>query len=75
MHQHGKLFPENLFQADMLSPAVERAHQDAVDHGHDFYTDPETGLMVMTALYLQKRQSCCSNICRHCPFDHDGKNH
>jgi hypothetical protein len=75
MRQHGKLFPENLFQADMLSPAVERAHRDAVDNGRDFYTDPETGLMVMTALYLKKREYCCANICRHCPFGHDGKNH
>jgi hypothetical protein len=58
-----------------MSPAVELAHQTAVNRGQDFYTDPETGLMVMTALYLQKRGSCCANICRHCPFDHDGKSH
>jgi hypothetical protein len=58
-----------------MSPAVELAHQTAVDRGQDFYTDPETGLMVMTALYLQKRGSCCTNICRHCPFGHDGKSH
>ena len=58
-----------------MSPAVELAHRTAVDRGQDFYTDPETGLMVMTALYLQKRGSCCANICRHCPFGHDGKSH
>ncbi|MCX6515297.1 MAG: DUF5522 domain-containing protein [Actinobacteria bacterium] len=58
-----------------MSPAVELAHQNAVDQGKDFYTDPETGLMVMTALYLRKREFCCANICRHCPFGHDGKAH
>ncbi len=58
-----------------MSPAVELAHQTAVDRGQDFYTDPETGLMVMTSLYLLKRGNCCANICRHCPFGHDGKAH
>jgi len=58
-----------------MSPAVVLAHQNAVDQGKDFYTDPETGLMVMTSLYLSKRGNCCANICRHCPFGHDGKDH
>ena len=43
-----------------MSPAVELAHRTAVDRGQDFYTDPETGLMVMTALYLKKREFCCA---------------
>ena len=52
-----------------MSPAAEQAHALAVDAGRDFYTDPDTGLMVMTELYLQKRGYCCGNICRHCPYD------
>jgi hypothetical protein len=52
-----------------MSPAAELAHQRAVDGGRDFYTDPDTGLMVMTALHLSNRGYCCGNICRHCPYD------
>jgi Family of unknown function (DUF5522) len=34
--------------------------------GIDFYY--ENGLMVLTALYLQKRGYCCGSGCRHCPY-------
>lgn len=34
----------------------------------DSYTDPATGLMVMTARYLLRRGYCCGNDCRHCPY-------
>jgi len=44
------------------------AHQLAVDAGEDFYTDPATGLMVMTELALKQRGYCCENKCRHCPY-------
>lgn len=47
---------------------ISDAHQHAVDKGLDFYTDPSTGLMVMTALYLTNRGYCCKNECRHCPY-------
>jgi hypothetical protein len=52
-----------------VSPAAEAAHAIAVASGRDFYSDPDTGLMVMTALYLKNRGYCCGNICRHCPYD------
>jgi hypothetical protein len=52
-----------------MTPAAEQAHALAVTAGRDFYTDPDTGLMVMTELYLKKRGYCCGNICRHCPYD------
>ncbi|MCE2817478.1 MAG: DUF5522 domain-containing protein [Ilumatobacteraceae bacterium] len=52
-----------------MSPAAEKAHDAAVAAGRDFYTDPDTGLMVMTSLYLKNRGYCCGNICRHCPYD------
>lgn len=51
----------------MSSPA-EVAHNRAVEAGLDYYTDPATGLVVMTALYHLNRGHCCSNGCRHCPY-------
>lgn len=56
-----------------MTPAAEQAHSVAVSAGRDFYTDPDTGLMVMTALYLLNRGYCCGNICRHCPYDRGEK--
>ena len=37
--------------------------------GLDYYFD--NGLLVMTAHYLRERGYCCSNDCRHCPYDKD----
>ena len=37
--------------------------------GLDYYFDD--GLLVMTAHYLLERGFCCSNDCRHCPYDKD----
>ncbi|MBL7862746.1 MAG: hypothetical protein JNJ65_16385 [Cyclobacteriaceae bacterium] len=34
--------------------------------GEDYYW--ENGLMVFTAVYLKKRNSCCKRSCRHCPY-------
>ena len=48
---------------------VQAAHDHAVAAGSEFYTDPETGLMVMTVVCLIRRGYCCNNTCRHCPFD------
>ena len=38
--------------------------------GLDFYF--EDGLMVLTRHYLLNRGYCCSNGCRHCPYDGGG---
>ena len=38
--------------------------------GLDFYF--EDGLMVLTSRYLLNRGYCCSNGCRHCPYDGGG---
>jgi hypothetical protein len=35
--------------------------------GRDFYF--EDGLMVLTRTYLAERGYCCSNDCRHCPYE------
>ncbi|MDA0286379.1 MAG: DUF5522 domain-containing protein [Actinobacteria bacterium] len=52
-----------------MNPQVQAAHDHAVAAGSEFYTDPETGLMVMTVVCLIRRGYCCKNTCRHCPFD------
>lgn len=43
-------------------------HRDAVAAGRDTYTDPRTGLSVMTAAALVERGWCCEAGCRHCPY-------
>ncbi len=47
---------------------IVNAHQQAVERGDAGYTDPTTGLFVMTARYLSDRGVCCKQGCRHCPF-------
>jgi hypothetical protein len=37
--------------------------------GIDFYFDD--GLMVLTRRYLLERGYCCTNGCRHCPYQTD----
>ncbi|MCE2736263.1 MAG: DUF5522 domain-containing protein [Acidimicrobiaceae bacterium] len=54
-----------------MTPEAQAAHDRAVAAGSDFYTDPHTGLMVMTSLYLTRRGYCCKNECRHCPYGDD----
>ena len=44
------------------------AHREACEAEEAGYTDPETGLFVMTSYYLRERGYCCGNGCRHCPF-------
>jgi hypothetical protein len=44
------------------------AHAAAEEAGELGYTDPVTGLMVLTATYLAARGSCCGSGCRHCPY-------
>lgn len=34
----------------------------------DYYID-ENGFLVMTESFLKRRGFCCSNGCRHCPYD------
>lgn len=38
--------------------------------GVDYYFN-EAGLMVLTALYLQKRGYCCGKGCTHCPYQYE----
>lgn len=58
-----------------ISPEAQRAHDGAVARGQLGYMDPETGLFVMTELYLKQRGTCCESGCRHCPYGfHDARN-
>ena len=40
---------------------IESLHLAACDAGEDFYTDPESGLLVFTALSHRNRGKCCGN--------------
>lgn len=43
-------------------------HRRACQAGEAGYVDPETGLFVMTSVYLRGRGYCCGSGCRHCPY-------
>lgn len=51
-----------------LPPEVMAAHDHAVAVGRDWYPDPATGFMVLTAEFLAARGECCGSGCRHCPY-------
>jgi hypothetical protein len=44
------------------------AHAAALAAGAAGYTDPESGLFVLTAAFLADRGWCCGRGCRHCPY-------
>ena len=44
-------------------------HARAVAAGLSSYLDPGTGYSVLTAAYLAERGYCCSQGCRHCPWE------
>jgi hypothetical protein len=50
-------------RADVLA-----AHEAALAAGAAGYTDPASGLFVLTAAWLAARGTCCDNRCRHCPY-------
>lgn len=43
-------------------------HSAAVSAGEPCYSDPLSGLTVMTAAFLAQRDYCCLSGCRHCPY-------
>ncbi len=59
--------PGRLDLAAPDAPAAVEAHERAVERGETGYSDPASGLFVMTAQYLWDR-GCCGRGCRHCPF-------
>ena len=48
-------------------PYYAQQHAQAVAEGRDYYIDERSGLLVFTALYLERRE-CCLSACRHCPY-------
>ena len=44
-------------------------HARAVAAGLSTYLDSGTGASVFTAAYLAERGYCCSQGCRHCPWE------
>ncbi len=47
---------------------ILRIHDAASNRGDSAYTDPLSGLLVMTAAHHQRRGFCCGAGCRHCPY-------
>lgn len=43
-------------------------HRRALEAGDAGYTDPNSGLFVLTSGYLRDRGYCCERGCRHCPY-------
>lgn len=50
-------------RADVLA-----AHAAALKAGESGYSDPLSGLFVLTAAFLAARGYCCQRGCRHCPY-------
>lgn len=50
--------------------ALER-HAEACRDGEPGYRDPDSGLFVMTSVYLRDQGSCCGSGCRHCPWSEE----
>jgi iron complex transport system substrate-binding protein len=56
--------------AGAAADAESVLHARACAAGELFYTDPRSGLSVMTRIAHEKRGRCCGSGCRHCPFAH-----
>lgn len=46
-------------------------HRRALTEGADHYIDSETGYLVFSEAYHQRRGYCCGASCRHCPYAHE----
>lgn len=60
--------PDRLSPDHPLHDEILRRHTEALDAGVAGYTDPASGLFVLTAGYLAERGTCCDKGCRHCPY-------
>lgn len=58
-----RLPPDAPARAEVLA-----AHEAALAAGQAGYSDPATGLFVLTAAFLADRGTCCGRGCRHCPY-------
>lgn len=64
----GEPHPSRLPDTHPARAAVLAAHDAALASGEPGYTDPVSGLFVLTAAYLAERGTCCDSGCRHCPY-------
>lgn len=39
-----------------------------LEEGVDYVIDQQSGLIVLTAFFLEKRGYCCGNKCKNCPY-------
>ena len=60
--------PERLDPAHPLYDQILARHAAALEAGASGYSDPASGLFVLTAAYLADRGTCCDKGCRHCPY-------
>jgi hypothetical protein len=60
--------PSRLSPADPDYEAILAAHDLAVRRDEAGYSDPRSGLFVLTSAYLESRGTCCGAGCRHCPY-------
>jgi len=60
--------PQRLAPDHPQRPEILRRHAAAIQAGQAGYTDPVSGLFVLTAAFLTERGFCCDNGCRHCPY-------
>ena len=59
-----RLAPDHPRRAEILA-----RHERAVAAGLSSYVDPVTAYSVLTSGYLAERGYCCSQGCRHCPWE------
>lgn len=61
----------DLHRLDRDQQDIHFRHDEAVKDFNLFYTDPVSGLRVMTRWRHFLRGFCCGSACRHCVYDHE----
>lgn len=60
--------PERLPIDEPFRAEILAAHSEAMSAFRPGYSDPVTGVFVVTAQQLVLRGQCCGLGCRHCPY-------
>ena len=60
--------PERLDRTHPRYDEILARHAAAMAADEPGYSDPASGLLVMTAAFLAERGTCCEQGCRHCPY-------
>lgn len=40
-----------------------------LEENKDYTIDKQSGLIILTAFFLEKRGYCCGNKCKNCPYE------